>query len=259
MAHSRLHSRLFLAAGLVLGGAGIAQAAVVRVSEDAFQAGSGLISNSEVPLGTINPIFAPGDYGGGDASPTVTSGGYFVGQSLSIDPNADCPGAAASACVVGDPTGALSIDPDSPDVFTADDTSTPTTPTLSGSPLFNGPIALLFSEDQFGVGFTAGFFNAVGSTGITAFARDGSLLGTVVNEGMGVEFLGLVSQEADIAGVFLDLVGSEPAGFVIDNIRFGVQGQVIPEPLPNPVPLPAGLPLLAAGLGGLALLRSRRT
>lgn len=229
-------------------------ATVLRVSEPDFLAGSGQITFSEFAAGTNNPIYTPATYGGGAGSPTVNFGGYFVGQSLSPTPGLDCPGAAASACVIGDPTSSLALDPNSPNTFITSDGSNPTSPVLSGTPTFNGPIAVLFSQDQVGVGFDAGFFNAAQSTGITAFARDGSLLGTVTNNDLGIEFLGLVEQNGDarIAGVFLDLVGSEPFGFAIDNLRFGRSGQVV-----VPIPEPGTLGLLGGGLLGLAALRRR--
>jgi hypothetical protein len=230
-----------------------ASAAVTRVTEANFNAAAGLITFSEpgFSINDTNPTYTPGDYGGGAGSPTVNFDGFFVGQSISANPGVDCPGAAASACVIGAPTGPLTLDANAPDTFITTDGATPTSPVLSGSPRFNGPIAVLFDTDQFGVGFTAGFFDAVGSTAITAYARDGSLLGSVVNIGTGVEFLGLVSANADIAGVELNLVGSEPAGFVIDNLRFGVRGQV------NVVPLPAAGWLLLAGVGGLVAMKRR--
>lgn len=234
-----------------------ANAATLRVDETNFLASAGQITFSEFAVNTINPVFTAADYGGDAASPTVTTGGFFAGQSLSVDAATDCPGAAATACVIGTPDAGLSIDAGSPNVFITNDGANPTTPVLSGSPRFNGAIALLFSTDQFGVGFDAGFFDDIGSTGITAFARDGSILGTVVNEGLGIEFLGLVSEDADIAGVFLDLVGAEGSGFAIDNLRFGVSGQVTP-PDPSVVPLPAGFPLLLAGLGAFAFVRRRK-
>lgn len=233
-----------------------ASAAIVRVSESDFIAGSGLITFSEYDDGTVNPTYAPATYGGGAGAPTVTFDGYFTGQSLSLNPGVDCPGAAASACVVGNPTGSLSLDPDSPVTFITGDGSNPTSPVLSGSPTFNGPIAILFDIDQFGVGFDGGFFNAVGSTGITAFARDGTLLGTVTNNGLGIEFLGLVSTDPTqgIAGVFLDLTGAEPAGFAIDNLRFGVRGQV---EIPG-IPEPSTWAFMLMGFGGLGAMLRRR-
>lgn len=245
---NRFAQALMGTALLALASAG--HASIIRVSETDFIAGSGLITFSEYTVGTINPVYEPARYGGSESSPTVTFGGWFTGQALSPTPVADCPGAAASACVVGDPTGPLSLDPAAPNTSIRTDGSNPTSPVLSGSPTFNGPIAVLFDKDQVGVGFDGGFFDAVGSTGITAFARDGTLLGTVVNETIGIEFLGLVSAtgQALISGVFLDLVGREPAGFAIDNLRFGIQGQVVIPGTPVPTPGPLGL-LLTAGLG----------
>lgn len=230
------------------------QAGIIRISEADFIAGSGLITFSEYAQGTVNPSYSPAQYGGGVGSPTVTFDGYFMGQSLSATPGVDCPGAAASACVVGNPTGPLALDPSSPDTYITGDGANPTSPVLSGSPTFNGPIAVLFDIDLAGVGFSGGFFNAIGSTGITAFARDGSLLGTVSNLGLGIEFLGLVTDDgtARIAGVFLDLVGAEPAGFAIDNLRFGLPGQIND---PRDVPEPAALILLMLGLAGVAVRR----
>ena len=245
---------LVLVGSIFLAGGDQVWATVLRVSEADFLAGSGQITFSEFPANTNNPTYTPAAYGGGAGSPTVNFGGYFVGQSLSLTPGVDCPGAAASACVIGDPTSSLSLDANSPNTFITFDGANPTSPVLSGTPTFNGPIAVLFSQDQVGVGFDAGFFNAAQSTGITAFARDGSLLGTVTNNDLGIEFLGLVEQNGDtrIAGVFLDLVGSEPFGFAIDNLRFGRSGQVV-----VPVPEPGTLCLLSGGLLTLAALRRR--
>ncbi len=234
--------------------AGTASAEVVRVDEAAFQPSAGLITFSEFGIGTQNPTYTPADYGGDADAPTVNFDGWFTGQGLSANPGVDCPGGAASGCVVGTPTGPLSLDAAAPNAFITNDGATPTTPVLSGSPRFNGPIAILFDKDQFGVGFTAGFFNDAGGTAIQAFARDGSLLGQVVNEGTGIEFLGLVSETADIAGVLLNLVGPERAGYVIDNLRFGKRGDIVVDP----VPLPAAGWMLIAGLGGMAAMRRRK-
>jgi len=241
----------------LLGGAASATG-VVRVTQGDFNAGAGLITFSEFPVNTPNPVYTPADYGGGAGEPTVTFDGWFNGQSLSANPGVDCPGAAATACVVGNPTNPLSLDPASIDTFITTDGAFPSSPTLTGAPRFNGPIAILFDTDVAGVGFDAGYFDAIGSTGITAFARDGTLLGTVVNEGLGIEFLGLVTPDgtAQIAGVFLDLVGAEPAGFNIDNLRFGLAGQVT---VPG-VPEPANWAMMIAGFGLIGgTLRARRS
>jgi hypothetical protein len=231
---------------------------VIQIPESAFVAGSGEITFSEVPLGTQNPVYAPALYGGGAGSPTVTFGGFFGGQSLSANPGVDCPGAAATGCVVGTPTGPLTISGTSPVTFTANDSANPTSPVLSGSPLFNGPVAIEFSTPQTGVGLDGGFFDAIASTGITAYDINGNVLGTVANNQTGIEFLGLVTDDhsALISGLLFHLVGAEPAGFAVDNIRFGVGSQVV-NPVPGPI-AGAGLPGLIMASGGLLAWARRR-
>jgi len=161
-----------------------------------------------------------------------------------------------TGCVVGDPTNPLTLDPGSPPTFTANDPATPTTPTLSGTPLFNGPIAIAFSTPQVGVGLTAGFFNAVGGTAITAYDATGAEIGSISNSVLGIEFLGLVTADMtpEISGLLFHLVGAEPFGFVIDNVRFGVAGQVV---VPS-VPEPSSLAIIGSALFGLWLLRRHR-
>jgi hypothetical protein len=232
------------------------EGAVIRIPESAFTPAAGLITFSEFPLNTVNPTYTPANYGGGAGAPTVTFDGFFAGQALGTA--ATCPaGAMVTGCVVGSPTGPLSLAPASPNTFITSDGANPTSPVLSGTPQFNGPIAILFSNDQAGVGLTGGFFDAIGGTAITAFARDGSVLGSVVNTGTGIEFLGLVTTDgtAQIAGLLFSLVGSEPAGFAIDNLRFGLAGQVVTPNIPEPTLMSLAFVAL---LGGAARRRARR-
>ena len=235
------------------------QAQVVRVTGANFTPSAGVITFSEFPVGTTNPTYLPAQYGGTATSPTVTTGGFFVGQSLSANPSVDCPGAAATACVVGSATGPLTLNPLAPATMSSNDGAQPTSPILSGNPLFNGPISVLFSTDQVAVGFDGGYFDAIGSTAIVAYARDGSVLGSFANTQIGVEFLGLgvADGTAKIAGVGLRLVGNEPAGFDIDNLRFGVANQVVLTPS---VPEPATWAMMIAGIGvvGFAMRRRRQ-
>lgn len=136
----------------------LATAAVIRITEANFVAGSGLITFSEVgfPVGTVNPTYTAAQYGGGVGSPTVTFEGFFTGQALGTA--LTCPaGAALTGCVVGSPTGPLSLDAAAPNTSIVNDGAVPTSPVLSGTPVFNGPIAILFSVDVAGVGLQGGF------------------------------------------------------------------------------------------------------
>lgn len=238
-----------LGAGDGAGGPG-----VVRIDETAFQAGSGLLTFSEFPLGSSNPVYAPGDYGGGATSPNVSFGGFFAGQMLGDA--GTCPaGAALTGCVIGSASAPLTLDPASPPTSIVNDSANPTSPVLSGSPLFNGPIAILFDTDQAGVGLEGGYFDDMGGVAITAYARDGTVLGSVVNEEIGIEFLGLVTADGSnrIAGLLFSLVGAESAGFAIDNVHFGTAGVVVP-PGPGPGTPPAYQPVPAIGNSALVLM-----
>ncbi len=239
-------------------------AGIIRVTAADFTAGSGRITFSEFPLATNNPVYPAASYGGGASSPTVTFQGFFAGQSLGTA--ATCPtGAALTGCVVGAPTNPLTLLASSPNAFIQNDGSNPTSPILSGTPLFNGAIAMHFSSNQAAVGLDGGFFNAVGGTAITAFRRDGTVIGSVSNIGTGIEFLGLATADRTetIAGLLFSLVGAEPAGFAIDNVRFGTSGQitggtprvVVAAPANNPWAL--GFMVLAIGLMVSVAVRRR--
>lgn len=238
---------------------------IVRVSAANFVAGSGQITFSEFPLATGNPSYTPANYGGGPASPSVSFRGFFAGQSLGAP--ATCPpGAAVSGCVIGTATSPLTLAPASPSTSIVSDGSNPTSPVLSGSPLFNGPIAILFSSNQAAVGLSGGFFDSVGSTAITAFRRDGTVIGSISNTITGIEFLGLATADNSetIAGLLFSLVGAESAGFAIDNLRFGTAGQVVipgapvAPVLPIPINNPTALFALILAMGLLSVVVIRR-
>jgi hypothetical protein len=229
-----------------------ANASVIQIDQAAFQAGAGTITFSEKPLGTQNPVYAPADYGGGAGSPTVSFGGFFTGQSL----GGNVCGGVATGCVVGTPTGPLSLDANSPVTFISGDTAQLNPPVLSGSPQFNGPIAILFSTPQAGVGLVGGFFDSLNSTAITVFDVNGNVLGSLTNDQTGDEFLGLVTSDhsATIGGLLFSLVGAELQGFDVDTIRFGVGAEVISPSVPEP----STWAMLLLGFAGIGFIGYRR-
>ncbi|WP_439577811.1 PEP-CTERM sorting domain-containing protein [Elioraea sp.] len=202
--------------------------AVIVIRESNFRAGAGRITFAEVPLRTRNPVLRPGQYGGDETSPTVQFGGLFQGRRIAAP--AECPlGAARTGCLGGTPVAPLALDPGGPPALTVFDGSPGIrSEVLSGSPVFNGPIAVWFDRDIAAVGLQGGYFDARGGVAITVYDRQGRRLGQTVNTRIGVEFLGLATRDLSprIAGLEFHLVGAEPHGFGIDNLRFGRPDQV---------------------------------
>ena len=243
---------------LLLAGVGVAwaQDGVVRIEERQFKAGAGRISFSEVSLGTVNPVYPPSLYRGGPDSPTVRFAGYFRGRRLGTA--SECPpDAPVTGCLSGAPSAPLTLDMASPRVETMDNTGVvgSQSPELGGTPRWNGPIAIWFDRDLAAVGLQGGWFDGRGGVAITVYDRQGKVLGRTVNRGTGFEFMGLATKDlaARIAGLEFHLVGAEPQGFGVDNIRFGAPQQIdLPgvtpaaptPPPPAPPPAPRRVPIL---------------
>ncbi len=194
-------------------------------------------------LNTVNPVynFNIPSLGG---NTTVSFAGAFVGQTVT---------GTNPRTITGNPTGPLALNT-SVQTRIVNDGANPSSPVLSGDPIFNGPISVLFSRDVGAVGLDGGFFDAIGGTSIRAFRRDGTTIGTVTNTALGIEFFGLASQSGnDIAGISFFITGAEPAGFAIDNLTFGDRSVVNPV-----VPEPSTYLLMATGLAGLGAVARRR-
>ena len=217
-----------------------------RVEESQFKAGSGRITFSEFPTGSRNPAYPPARYGGGPGSPTVRFGGFFQGRRLSAP--ADCPpGAATTGCLSGAPGDPLTLDPRAPYAQTmphpTNDGYHLVPPALAGTPAGSGPIAILFDHDVAAVGLHAIGLNAPATVAISVYDRNGRMLGRLATRRGGVDFLGLATSDLSprIAGLEFHLVGPEPMGFGVDNIRFGAPQQI---DLPGVVPPAARRPVI---------------
>ncbi len=226
-------------------------ARAVRIEEGQFRPGAGRITFRELPLGARNPTITPSMYGGDATSPTVSFGGWFRGMGPSGP--GDCPrGAPLTGCVSGTPSAPLSIDPASRQAFIVFDSAPPVNaPSMSGTPAFNGSIAVLFDKDMAAVGLRGGYFDAVGTTGISIYDRAGHELGQAANRRVGQEFIGIATADLQprIAGLEFHLVGPEPAGFGINSIRFAKTTEVdlpdsVKPPAPPPPPRPPRVPIL---------------
>jgi hypothetical protein len=223
-----------------LGSVSAASAATVRlVDATTFGPASGLITFSELPIQTVNPVYSPSQYGGGINAPIVSFGGLFAGQT-------DAAGTPTAGLAL---TGTAKI---------VGDTANPSSPVLgggSGPSLFSSPISILFSRNISAVGLTGGFFDSIGLTGITAFGRNGARLGSVVNTARGIEFLGLVTDDASnqIAGLQFSPGSGEASGFAIDNLRFN---ESVNTPIAEAVPEP--FTIVGTIIGGSAAMRMRK-
>ena len=235
-----------------------AGAVLVDLGPGSFSPLAPVITFSEYAGGTQNPVYNfTGLAGIGDI--TVSFGGNFVGQTAG--------GSYPVTLTDHSPSGPLALDPNAPKTFITGDGSNPTSPILSGSPLYSGPISVLFSKPVAGVALTGGWFNVIGSTSIEAYDANGTILGSIVNtkggewdyEGTGLEFYGLADSTGTniISGISFFITGNEPAGFGIDNLTFGYSDVIVDPDVNHSVPEPASMLLFGAGLAGVGIFRRK--
>lgn len=203
-----------------------ASGTLVNLGPGSFTPLAPVIAFNEVAVGTQNPSFP---FNGlptlGDI--TVSFGGHFVGQATS--------GTTVVTLSDNTPTAPLALAPAAPATFTASDASSPNSPVLSGTPLFNGPVSVFFSKPVAGVALKGGFFNAVNGTSIEAYGADGAVLGRITNSVLEFEFYGLADSTGAnvIKGISFFITGAEPFGFAIDDLTFGAAGDIILTPTPT--------------------------
>lgn len=109
--------------------------------------------------------------------------------------------------------------------FITQDSANPTSPVLSGSPRFQGRIEGSFVDPEDGIspisvkGFEvdAGYFDAIGSTKIEWFDKDGNKLGQRANTRYAIQNFKI--EGGNISSWKIGIFENEPAGYAIDNFK----------------------------------------
>lgn len=110
---------------------------------------------------------------------------------------------------------------------------------------------LVAREDAFS---NIGFADAINTPSVELEIFEDTLTGSQTSETAMLVSLSSLDLFGTVEGnTFVD---GATAGLSTFSLTFDLAGTAPP---PSPIPLPAGLPLLLAGLGGLALLRRRKT
>lgn len=115
------------------------------------------------------------------------------------------------------------------DPFITVDGSNPTSPVLSGTPLFSGPIGARFvipgtnaptTVDSFSL--DVGYINSPGAVAVFAYGLGGALLKQVPASSIGINAITVAAP--GIASFVVEAVTDEPFGFAIDNVSFRRSG-----------------------------------
>jgi len=116
--------------------------------------------------------------------------------------------------------------------FITTDGANPTSPVLSGDPLFQGSITAVFVTPfdparpalARSVSFDAGYFDSIGSTTVSWYDSNNVLLGSQTNTQTGIERFNIPNS----IGVFsIQVTSNEPAGYAIDNLSFEIVAQKV--------------------------------
>lgn len=117
---------------------------------------------------------------------------------------------------------------DSP--FITTDTSNPTSPVLSGSPVFQGEIRGTFVNPDSGrtrtvdsFSLDVGYINAPGSVKVIVYGLGGSRIGVLSADRTGI--VRITSTFPRSASFVVKALSDEPAGFAIDNLLFPGSGR----------------------------------
>jgi hypothetical protein len=118
---------------------------------------------------------------------------------------------------------------DSP--FITSDSSNPTSPVLSGSPIFYGVIEGYFvkpgtDERAYVSKFSldGGYFDEYGTVRVSIYDKDGKLVNQQIAKSIGIQKFEF---EGSIHRFRIEAIADEPSGFAIDNVTFIISGSSI--------------------------------
>lgn len=227
-----------LARAVVLAAAlapGAAHAALVDPGAFAA-AGPAITFGTDADIGATNPVVTV-------AGVSVAFGGSFAGQTLT--------GGFPDTLATRAPSAPLALAGTS---TILGDLAFPDGPVLTGTPDFNGPVAVLFGQGVRAVAFTLGELGELGDASgvaVEAYAADGTSLGTLISSEFGLQQVRIADSLGRlIRGISVFNNGDIELSWAIDTLTFS---------LPRAdVPAPAALPLLLGGILGLAAVARRR-
>lgn len=109
--------------------------------------------------------------------------------------------------------------------FITTDGANPSSPVLSGTPRFSGPITAAFvsptdssaTAATHALTFQAGYFDQTGSTTISFYDINVALLGTVTNSSLGIQTF-----TAPVGTASFTITTADDAGYAIDNLSYTI-------------------------------------
>jgi PEP-CTERM motif-containing protein len=126
----------------------------------------------------------------------------------------------------------------SPNPIIWPDGAMPTSPVLSGQPLYSGSFDWTFPAGATGVSFVSGYWDDLGTESIQVYSQKGILLANLTNTALGDTVVDLSSYGT--IGTVIFSPTTDPNGADIDNLTF------------TPNPEPGTLIMFGSGILGLA-------
>ena len=105
------------------------------------------------------------------------------------------------------------------------DSCDPTTPAIAANTSYSGPVVFQFSDNVSAVSFDAGCFDAKRSTAVTIYGKNGFKIERVFNQNDDQHYAHFSFDYGEnvIKRIVISPIGSEPAGFAVDNLSVSVR------------------------------------